>query len=77
MSNLSGRDSNSSNKDSETLRICGHCLNMLESRRRVQVEQMMQPTVCQLYSHLQKNKQQIQNSVEMYHKVSYILKWNN
>lgn len=57
-------------KESDSLRICNHCLDMLECRRRVQIEQMIQPIICQLYSHLQKNKFQIQNSVDMYNKVS-------
>lgn len=42
---------------------------MLESRRRAQIDQMIQPIICQLYSHLQTSKQQIQNSVDMYYKV--------
>lgn len=57
-------------KESDSLRICNHCLDMLECRRRVQIEQMIQPIICQLYSHLQKNKFQIQNSVDMYNKVN-------
>ncbi|XP_018570987.1 rabenosyn-5 [Anoplophora glabripennis] len=56
-------------KESDSLRICNHCLDMLECRRRVQIEQMIQPIICQLYSHLQKNKFQIQNSVDMYNKM--------
>ncbi|CAH1364190.1 unnamed protein product [Tenebrio molitor] len=31
-------------KESDSLRICNHCLDMLESRRRVQMEQMRQDT---------------------------------
>lgn len=56
-------------KESESLRICTHCLDMLENRRKAQIEQMIQPIICQLYSHLQNNKQHIQNSVDMYYKV--------
>lgn len=55
--------------DSESLRICDHCRGMLEYRRRLQVDQMVQPLVCQLYSHLRKLKSQIEPSVEQYHKV--------
>lgn len=60
-----------SGKDTDSLRICNHCLDMLESRRKAQIEQMIQPMICQLYSHLQKSKQHIQNSVDMYYKVIY------
>nr|CAH7759468.1 unnamed protein product [Callosobruchus chinensis] len=56
-------------KESDSIRICHHCLDMLETRRRAQVEQMIQPIICQLYSHLQKSKQQIQHSVDMYSKM--------
>ncbi|KAJ8972346.1 hypothetical protein NQ317_008756 [Molorchus minor] len=59
----------SSGRESDSLRVCSHCLDMLECRRRVQIEQMMQPIICQLYSHLQKIKFQIQNSVDMYEKM--------
>ncbi|XP_060520267.1 rabenosyn-5 [Cylas formicarius] len=52
-----------------SIRICKYCLDMLESRRKVQVEQMMQPIICQLYSLLQKNKTQIQSSVDLYNKM--------
>ncbi|KAG5891671.1 hypothetical protein JTB14_020089 [Gonioctena quinquepunctata] len=68
VNNVSGREQ-SSTKDSESLRICFHCLDMLESRRRVQIEQVMQPLICQLYSHLQKNKYQVHNSMDMYNKM--------
>ncbi|CAH0550029.1 unnamed protein product [Brassicogethes aeneus] len=61
--------SESQASESESLRICNHCLDMLECRRRVQIEQMMQPLICQLYNHLQTVKSQVQNSVETYHKV--------
>lgn len=56
-------------KESDSLRICHHCLDMLECRRRVQIEQMMQPIICQLYNHLQKIKLQAQNSVDLYLKM--------
>nr|XP_023019565.1 rabenosyn-5 [Leptinotarsa decemlineata] len=68
VNNISGREQGPS-KESESLRICYHCLDMLEGRRRVQIEQVMQPIICQLYSHLQKNKSQAQNSVDMYNKM--------
>nr|CAI5848620.1 unnamed protein product [Callosobruchus analis] len=64
---FNGREPRS--KESDNIRICHHCLNMLESRRKAQVEQMIQPIICQLYSHLQKSKQQIQHSVDMYSKM--------
>ncbi|KAJ8967405.1 hypothetical protein NQ314_002912 [Rhamnusium bicolor] len=56
-------------KEGDNLRICNHCWNMLDCRRRVQIEQMKQPIICQLYSHLQKNKFHIQNTVDMYEKM--------
>ncbi|CAG9834425.1 unnamed protein product [Diabrotica balteata] len=56
-------------KESDTLRICYHCLDMIESRRRIQIEQVLQPIICQLYTHLQKMKSQIETSVEMYLKM--------
>lgn len=56
-------------KDSDTLRICSHCLDMLESRRKAQIDQMVKPTIWQLYSLLQGNKKQIQSSVELYNKM--------
>lgn len=55
--------------DSESLRICDHCRGMLEHRRRAQIDQMVQPIICQLYSHLQKLKAQVDRDVEQYHKV--------
>lgn len=42
---------------------------MLESRRRVQLEQMRQPIICQLYNHLQNLKSQTQSSVDLYLKM--------
>ncbi|KAJ8925922.1 hypothetical protein NQ315_009774 [Exocentrus adspersus] len=68
VSSVSNREHGPS-RESDSLRICHHCLDMLESRRRVQIEQMIQPIICQLYSHLQKNKFQIQSSVDMYNKM--------
>ncbi|CAG9766369.1 unnamed protein product [Ceutorhynchus assimilis] len=62
-------DKEYSGKDSDTLRICNHCLNMLESRRRVQVDQMIKPTIWHLYSLLQNNKKQIEAAVELYNKM--------
>lgn len=59
----------SSDKETDNLRICNHCLGMLESRRRVQIEQMRQPIICQLYTHLQNLKLQTQNSVDLYLKM--------
>jgi rabenosyn-5 len=56
-------------KESDSLRICNHCLDMLESRRRVQMEQMRQPIICQLYNHLQNLKSQTQSSVDLYLKM--------
>lgn len=53
----------------DSLRICQFCMNMLESRRRVQIEQMVQPLICQLYSQIQKIKIQIQNAVDLYNKM--------
>lgn len=61
-----------SKADSESLRICDHCRNMLEYRRRLQVDQMVQPLICQLYSHLRKLKSQIEPSLEQYYKVIII-----
>ncbi|CAG9813811.1 unnamed protein product [Phaedon cochleariae] len=68
VNNVSSRDGGSA-KEMESLRICYHCLEMLESRRRVQIEQVIQPIICQLYMHLQNNKSQAHNSVEMYNKM--------
>ncbi|XP_030759520.1 rabenosyn-5 [Sitophilus oryzae] len=62
-------DREHSGKDTDSLRICHHCLDMLESRRRVQINQMKKPTIWHLYSLLQSNKKQIQNSVELYTKM--------
>ncbi|XP_044263653.1 rabenosyn-5 [Tribolium madens] len=56
-------------KEPDSLRICNHCLDMLESRRRVQLEQMRQPIICQLYNHLQNLKSQTQSSVDLYLKM--------
>ncbi|RZC27689.1 FYVE and/or Rbsn domain containing protein [Asbolus verrucosus] len=56
-------------KESDSLRICNHCLDMLECRRRVQIEQMRQPIICQLYTHLQNLKSQTQSSVDLYLKM--------
>ena len=58
-----------SGKESDSLRICNHCLGMLECRRRVQMEQMRQPLICQLYNHLQNLKSQTQSSVDLYLKM--------
>ncbi|KAL1514244.1 hypothetical protein ABEB36_003531 [Hypothenemus hampei] len=55
-----------SGKDSDTFRICNHCLNMLESRRKVQIDQMSKPTIWHLYNLLQSNIKQIQSSVSLY-----------
>ncbi|KAJ8947892.1 hypothetical protein NQ318_010038 [Aromia moschata] len=68
VNNANGREQ-AAGKESDSLRVCGHCLDMLECRRRLQIEQMMQPIICQLYSHLQKIKSQIESSVEMYNKI--------
>lgn len=57
--------------DSESLRICEHCRAILERRRRAQIDQMVQPIICQLYSHLQKLKSQVGPDVEQYHKVPF------
>lgn len=58
-----------SKAESETLRICGPCWDMLELRRRAQFDQLVQPSICQLYSLLKKLKAQIEDSVERYNKV--------
>ncbi|XP_057653617.1 rabenosyn-5 [Diorhabda carinulata] len=57
------------NKETDSLRICYHCLDMLDSRRRVQIDQVLQPIICQLYSHLQNMKSQVESSTDMYMKV--------
>ncbi|XP_066245412.1 rabenosyn-5 [Euwallacea similis] len=62
-------DKEYSGKETDTLRICSHCLDMLESRRKVQIDQMVKSTTWQLYSLLQSNKNQIQSSVDMYIKM--------
>ncbi|ERL92717.1 hypothetical protein D910_10027 [Dendroctonus ponderosae] len=67
LNNVSDREYLS--KDSDTLRICSHCLDMLECRRKAQIDQMVKPTIWQLYSLLQGNKKQIQSSVELYNKM--------
>lgn len=59
-------------KDNEQFRICYHCSGMLERRRTVQAEQMMQPIISQLYAHLQKMKSQVQSMVDLYNKVCEI-----
>lgn len=56
---------------SGTLRICNHCLAMLENRRKVQNDRMIKPKVWHLYLLLQNNKKDIQTSVHMYNKVSF------
>lgn len=62
-----------SGKEGDTLRICNHCLGMLENRRRVQNDQMIKPKVWHLYLLLQNNKKDIQTSVDMYNKVINIV----
>ncbi|XP_044744832.1 rabenosyn-5 [Coccinella septempunctata] len=56
-------------RDNEQFRICYHCSTMLERRRIVQAEQMMQPIISQLYAHLQKMKSQVQSMVDLYNKM--------
>lgn len=58
-----------SKADSDSLRICDHCRGMLEYRRRLQIDQLVQPLICQLYSHLKKLKSQVEPCVEQYQKV--------
>lgn len=56
-------------KDNEQFRICFHCSSMIEQRRIVQAEQMMQPIISQLYAHLQTMKSQVQSMVDLYKKM--------
>ncbi|XP_076259952.1 rabenosyn-5 [Rhynchophorus ferrugineus] len=67
VTNVSDREH--SGKETDSLRTCVHCLNMLESRRKVQIEQMKKPTIWHLYLLLQSNKKQIQSSVDLYNKM--------
>ncbi|KRT84930.1 hypothetical protein AMK59_2502, partial [Oryctes borbonicus] len=61
---------NAPNKgDNDLIRICKHCMVMLENRRFIQMQQMAQPTICLLYEQLQKLKIQVQSSVELYEKM--------
>ncbi|XP_050300672.1 rabenosyn-5 [Anthonomus grandis grandis] len=62
-------DKDYSGKETDTLRICDHCLKMLESRQRVQINQMLKPTIWQLYSLLEKNRKQVQSFVDLYNKM--------
>ncbi|GJQ76321.1 putative metal ion binding protein [Trypoxylus dichotomus] len=55
--------------DNDSIRICRHCMVMLENRRFIQMQQMAQPTICLLYEQLQKLKMQVQSSVELYEKM--------
>ncbi|KAK9873914.1 hypothetical protein WA026_002266 [Henosepilachna vigintioctopunctata] len=56
-------------RENDNFRICSHCSDMLEQRRIVQAEQMMQPIITQLYAHLQKLKSQVDSLVELYQKM--------
>lgn len=48
-------------------------MDMLESRRCVQMYQVIQPSICQLYSHLQKIKSELQPSLDLYEKVFILI----
>lgn len=67
--NMGGIKGQYSGKDTDSLRICTHCSDMLECRRRVQIEQMIQPIISQLYVHLQNHKLQIESQVDLYKKM--------
>nr|XP_022904647.1 rabenosyn-5-like [Onthophagus taurus] len=59
----------SSKNESDSLRICGHCMNMLECRRYIQMHQMVQPRICLLYEQLRKVKAELLTSVDLYEKM--------
>uniref|UniRef100_A0A1Y1NBS9 FYVE-type domain-containing protein n=1 Tax=Photinus pyralis TaxID=7054 RepID=A0A1Y1NBS9_PHOPY len=60
---------NSSSKVEDNIRLCTHCMNMLESRNQVQMIQGNQPLICQLYDRLQKTKIDLQESINLYEKM--------
>lgn len=62
--------------DSNSLRICSHCMGMIECRRQAQYNQTEQPLLCKLYYKLQKMKAQLQPSIDLYYKVSVNLNFN-
>lgn len=59
----------SSKSDNDSIRVCRHCIIMLENRRFIQMQQMAQPAICLLYEQLQKLRIQVQSSVDLYNKV--------
>ncbi|KAK4884394.1 hypothetical protein RN001_000665 [Aquatica leii] len=58
-----------SKAEGDTLRLCAHCMNMLDSRNQAQMLQVNQPVICQLYMRLQKIKNDLQPSLELYDKM--------
>ncbi|KAL3287243.1 hypothetical protein HHI36_001719 [Cryptolaemus montrouzieri] len=56
-------------RNNDSFRICSHCASMVEHRRMIQAEQMMQPIISQLYAHLQNLKSNIQSEVDLYEKM--------
>lgn len=61
-----------SKSENDSIRMCKHCMAMLENRRFIQMQQMAQPAICLLYEQLQKLKIQVQSSIDLYQKVSIL-----
>ncbi|KAF5297120.1 hypothetical protein FQA39_LY02700 [Lamprigera yunnana] len=58
-----------SKSEGDSIRVCSHCMNMLENRNQAQMLQVNQPVICQLYSNLQKIKNDLEPSIELYEKM--------
>lgn len=58
------------NKELENIRICEHCMDMLECRRFLQYNQSLLPDICVLYEHLQKIKTELSLAIDTYYRVN-------
>ncbi|XP_025833132.1 rabenosyn-5-like isoform X2 [Agrilus planipennis] len=55
--------------DMDSIRICNHCMGLLETRRRVQISQIEKPLICQMYEQLHKVKCELEPLVDLYKKM--------
>ncbi|KAF5305774.1 hypothetical protein FQR65_LT07670 [Abscondita terminalis] len=55
--------------EGDNLRLCAHCMNMLDSRNQAQMLQVNQPVIVQLYMRLQKIKSELQPTLDLYDKM--------
>ncbi|XP_059616332.1 rabenosyn-5 [Phlebotomus argentipes] len=55
--------------DLTTLRICEHCLHLLENRKEMQDRTTFRPTVTRLYDRVQELKRDISPDIPMYRKI--------